>query len=258
MLRIAHIFRAGLVLCSSFLCASGMVLAQEQEGDVPLGDLARAVRKSKPVLEEKKVIDNDNLGPMMEKAESARLNKQPVFSIDTTGRTFHMTSPDGACSLSFDATVSDAKANNAKAGDLNSGIYIASDLPQDELLKLQGPAIIQDGQLQVSVHNGSAWELKEIVVGITVLESPGGPGLHPAKLADSGDAAGKLPDMTVLYHLKGSGAPDSLATFSASLGASFAVSRDWHWAIVAARGIPPASPRVAPGNPPAVSSPTPK
>jgi hypothetical protein len=49
----------------------------------------------------------------------------------------------------------------------------------------------------------------------------------------------------MLYHLKGSSAPESTTVFRAPLGGSFSGSKDWHWAIVGARGIPPAAPRSA-------------
>src|SRR6266404_1867726 len=191
MSRIAY---AGIVL---LFCLPPFLRAQDEE--VSLGDLARSVRKSKPV-EEQKVIDNDNFAAMMDKAESARLNGKPVFSIDPSGKTFRMTSPDGSCSLSFDA----------KATALISTPYVASDLPQDELLKLEGPATIHDDILEVALHNRTAWELKEIVVGVTVLQPQAGNEYRPAKLETATDApaAEKLPDLTVLYHLKGKAAPD--------------------------------------------------
>jgi hypothetical protein len=225
MSRIAY---TGIVL---LLCLPTFLRAQDEE--VSLGDLARAVRKSKPV-EEQKVIDNDNFAAVMDKAESARLNGKPVFSIDPSGKTFRMTSPDGTCSLSFDA----------KAGALILTPYVASDLPQDELLKLDGPATIQDGVLQVSVHNRTGWELKEIVVGITVLQPQAAAELIPTRLVPAEEIASpeKLPDLTMLYHLKGTGSPDSTTMFSASLDENFGQAKNWHWAIVSARGIPPASP----------------
>src|SRR5229473_3539973 len=157
MSRFVHIASAFILLCCPVFLAA-------QEDDVSLGDAAREARKSKPVqgqVEEQKVIDNDNFAIMMDKAESARLDGKPVFSIDPSGKTFRMTSPDGTCSLSFDA----------KATALISTPYIASELPQDELLKLEGPAAIHDDVLEVSLHNSTGWELKEIVVGITELRN---------------------------------------------------------------------------------------
>src|SRR5713226_3473046 len=200
MSRLLNIVSLAVLLCSpALLCA--------QEDEVSLGDAARAARKSKPP-EEQKVIDNDNFAVMMDKAESERLNGKPVFSIDPSGKTFTMTSPDGTCSLSFDA----------KATSLISTPYIASELPQDELLKLQGPAVIHDDVLEVSLHNGTGWDLKEIVVGITELRNQPGAELHPAKLLPVTDPtpSEKLPDSTLLYHLKPTGAPASIPVFRAN------------------------------------------
>src|SRR5713226_10503681 len=168
-------FVAAIVL----LCLPPLVCAQEDE--ISLGDAARSVRKSRPPEEQKvedqKVIDNDNFAVMMSKAEAERLNGKPIFSIDPSGKTFTMTSPDGTCSLSFDA----------KATALISTPYIASELPQDELLKLQGPAVIHDDVLEVSLHNGTGWDLKEIVVGITELRNQPGAELYSAKLIPAAD-----------------------------------------------------------------------
>jgi hypothetical protein len=236
----------------TLLCVAPQLHAQE--GEVSLGDMAREVRKAKSAAPsssgEERVIDNDNFAIMMDKAESARLNGKPVFSIDPSGKTFRMTSPDGSCSLSFDA----------KATALISIPYVASDLPQDELLKLEGPAAIHDDILEVALHNRTAWELKEIVVGVTVLQPQAGNEYRPAKLetVPGAPAAEKLPDLTVLYHLKGTAAPDSTTSFRANLGGNLAETKDWHWAIVAARGVPPASPVTVPaqlGIAPAISVP---
>ena len=215
------------------LCAPALLRAQDDE--VSLGDVARAARKSKPAeAPDQKVIDNDNFSVMMDKAESERLNGKPVFSIDPSGKSFTMTSPDGTCSLSFDA----------KATALISTPYIASELPQDELLKLEGPATIHDDVLEVSLHNGTGWELKEIVVGITELRNQPGAEFHPARLIPATDLASteKLPDSTLLYHLKATGTPDSITLFRANLLGDFSDVKDWHWALVSARGIPPAAP----------------
>jgi hypothetical protein len=221
---------AGLVL---LLCSPAFLQAQDDE--VPLGDIARAARRSKPADEpvktEQKVIDNDNLSVIMDKAEAERLNGKPVFSIDPSGTAFTMTSPDGTCSLSFDA----------KATALISTPYVASDLPQDELFKLEGPATIHDDVLEVSLHNGTGWELKEIVVGITELRNQPVASLLPASLITA-DQSEKLPDSTLLYHLKATAGPDSTKVFRANLMGDFSDVKDWHWSLVSARGIPPAPP----------------
>ena len=228
MARLLKIAGLAVLLCSS-------ALLRAQDDDVPLGDVARAARKSKPAenpaSSDQKVIDNDNLSVMMDKAEAERLNGKPVFSIDPSGTAFTMTSPDGTCSLSFDA----------KATALISTPYIASDLPQDELLKLEGPATIHNDVIEISLHNGTGWELKEIVVGITELRNQPAISLLPASLI-SADQSEKLPDSTLLYHLKATAAPDSVTVFRANLMGDFSDVKDWHWALVSARGVPPAAP----------------
>jgi hypothetical protein len=232
------------------LIAAGIIVLSftrvwAQDDEVPLGDLARAARQAKASADQK-VIDNDNLNVVMDQAESERLNGKPVFSIDPSGKSFRMTSPDGTCSLSFDA----------KATALISTPFVASELPQDELLKLDGPAAIHDGFLEVSLHNGSEWELKEIVVGITVPENPSSAALKPA-LVTSGDspAQQKLPDLTMLYHLRAAAPPDSNALFRGTLSPGLDPGADWRWSLVSARGIPPAAPGsiVQPSTTPAAS-----
>ena len=252
MFRSFHIASAIILLC----CPAHLVA---QEDAVSLGDVAREARKSKQPAEQK-VIDNDNFAIMMDKAESARLDGKPVFSIDPSGKSFRITSPDGTCSLSF----------NANATALISAPYVASDLPQDELARMAGSAVIHDDVIEVALHNATAWELREIVVGITVLQPPATPEYAPAKLTFGPEPlpAEKLPDTTVLYHLKGTSAPDSTTVFRGILGGSLPDSpgqsslaqdspaqnfaqnqnKDWHWAIVAARGIPPANPNSTPGE----------
>jgi hypothetical protein len=213
------------------VCAPAWMKMSAQGDDIPLGDLARELRNSRPPAQSD-VIDNDNFVLMMDKAESERLDGQPVFAISPSGRTFTAVSPDGTCSLSF----------VAKSTNRTPAAYIATDLPQDEMLKLEGPASIEDGVLQVSVHNGTQWEVKELVVGVTVLQAQSRPEYRPAIMGPAPVSSEKLPDLTVLYHLKGNSAPDATAVFRGPLGGSFSEARDWHWAIVGARGIPPAAP----------------
>lgn len=205
--------------------------ASAQDDDAPLGDIARAARASKPSSDQS-VIDNDNLSVMMDQAESERLNGKPVFSIDSSSNAFRMTSPDGTCSLSFDA----------KATSLISTPFVTSELPQDELVRLDGAAAIHDTVLEVSLHNGSEWGLKEIVVGITVPQTFPAPAFKSASLAADSISSQKLPDLTMLYHLKADSAPDATTVFRGDLGNDVDSSRDWRWSLVSARGIPPAAP----------------
>jgi hypothetical protein len=231
-----------LITFATFLCcAPAWMKVSAQEDNIPLGDVAREFRHSKPP-DPADIIDNDNFSLMMDKAESERLDGQPVFAISPSGRTFTAVSPDGSCSLSFVAS----------AAKRSPAAYIASDLPQDELLKLEGPASIEDGSLAVSVHNGTPWDVKEIVVGVTVLQNQSLE-YRPATMGPVPVNSEKLPDLTMLYHLKGSSAPGDVSVFRAPLGGNFEGSKDWHWAIVGARGIPPAAPGSA--IPPSLTTP---
>lgn len=218
------------------VCVSALLNAQDNDGAVPLGDVARQLRNSQPPGQSV-VIDNDNFNRVMDKAESERLDGQPIFAISPSGRSFTAVSPDGTCSLTFDA----------RSANRTAAAYLATDLPQDELLKLQGPASMANGALEVWVHNGTQWDLKEIEVGVTVLQAQSGPPEYRfATLASTPEAAQEKPaDLTALYHLKGSAAPGSSALFRSSLEGTFSEGADWHWAIVRARGIPPAAPASA-------------
>jgi hypothetical protein len=221
-------FIAGFALVC--LCAAVPVCAQDD--DVSLGDVARSLRKPKPANEV--VIDNDNLPVMMDKAQAERLEGKPIFSIDPSSKSFRMTSPDGSCSLSFDA----------RATALISSPLVATNLPQDELLKIEGQGMVRDGVLQVSIHNGTSWELKEIVVAVTILDQPLGATLQAATLALPVELSpqSKSPDTTFLYHLKLGPTGNAGLIFSGSVGDDLAEAKNWHWALVGARGIPPAAP----------------
>ena len=229
MLRLIKLGIAGaLVLWPLFV--SG------QEPEVPLGDVARTYRKAAP---DRPVIDNDNLPIVMDKAEAERLNGKPVFSIDPSGKTFRMSSPDGSCSLSFDA----------KAAALITTPHTNSNLPLDELVRLDGTASIHDGLLDVVLHNGTDWELSEIVVGVTLLD-PHSPLLRSASLLGPTDGMliPKTPDVTMLYHLKTTRLSDGSVVFRGVLDQDFGPTADWHWALVGAKGVPPGAPASIAGN----------
>jgi hypothetical protein len=209
--------------------------AQQPWDEVSLGDLARSLRKDKqptvPV-----VIDNDNLSRVMEEVENHRLSGAPLFSLDSSGKTFQMSSPDGSCSLSFSA--------NATA--LLSDPYVAEALPQSELVKLDGPAAIDGDSLQVSVFNGTDWDLREITVGLTIVRHVenttaylGSARLVPAAAIDDPEPTGKPSDLTILLHMRATAAPLLMTVFSEKLKATVAPDQEWHWAIVDAKGIPP-------------------
>jgi hypothetical protein len=231
------------------LLAWGMVLvalpssvhAQEDSGDAPLGDVARSFRRKTATSEA--VIDNDNLSKVVDDAESRRAaGSSPVFSLDPGGKSFHLSSPDVTCSLSF----------SAKTTSLLSDPQLLDELPRAELAKLDGPATIDGDSLQVSMHNGTSWELREVVIGLTIVKRS-----EPAEISSyfgqarivpaaaggvpQQDSFQKQPDVTLLLRVKGSAAPSTTALFRTPLNFALFPDQEWHWAIVKAKGIPPAT-----------------
>ncbi len=208
--------------------------AQSDENAVPLGDVARALRKSKAApAPTETVIDNDNFSKVMDQAESQRAKGVVHFSVQATGRDVQVSSPDVTCSLSFNAQ-----------GPLLPDPLMSQDLPRNELSKLDGPAVMNGDSLQVTVYNGTSWNVKEITVGLTILRRPaatasyGSAQLRPVAAGGEGPAE-KRSDLTVLYHLKGTASPFGTAVFSQNLGGTLGPDQDWHWAIVQAQGTPP-------------------
>ena len=237
----------------SILLASGLIVlalpqflrAQEDATDAPLGDIARSLRKSNAPVDAGNVIDNDNLPQVVDEAETRRLaGSTPVFSLDPGAKTFHVSSPDVSCSLSF----------TAKNSTLSDPLLL-DEMPRSELAKLDGPATIDGDSLQISVRNGTLWDLREIVIGLTIVKR-----LDPAEAnayygqarivpasANSllqQDSSQKQPDVTLLLKVKGSAAPSTTAVFRTALNFALFPDQEWHWAIVKAKGIPPQSPPV--------------
>ncbi len=209
--------------------------AQSDDANTPLGDVARAMRKSKP-LAAHTIIDNDNLSQIMQEVESRKLTgTRLLFSFDSVGKSFQVSSPDVTCSLSF----------SAQATALLSDPFVPRNLPKTELVKLDGPAAISGDSLQVAIFNGTVWDLREITVGLTILRRPAGNAAYygVAKLlpaaAETAEPAVKRSDTTVLYHIKGTAAPFTNSIFRAPLGLTISPDQEWHWAIVEAQGIPP-------------------
>jgi hypothetical protein len=228
-----------LGVCLVFL---GMTLpvcaAAQSDSGVSLGDLARSLRQSKAPKEPAapSVIDNDNLSQVMDEVESVRLSGKPMFSFDSGAKQFQVSSPDGTCSLSF----------NANTTALISSRFVSQDLPASELTKLDGPANIQGDTLEVAVFNATSWDLREITVGLTIVrrDDTSAAYYRAAKLlpavAEEPDPGEKFPDSTLLLHLKGSGAPFATTVYREKLDANLNPDQEWHWAIVEAKGIPPA------------------
>jgi len=208
-----------------------------QDDDVPLGDVARNARKNKVQLQqERPVIDNENLAQAMEDVKKLKPADKLVLSVDPAGKSIKVASPDVTCSLSF----------NARAAALLIKPVFVEDLPVAELLKLDGPASIQDDSLQLDVFNGTDWELREITVGLTVERKPGESAetAARARVIPAAEGVGqqtveKRSDVTVLYHLKGVARPFSTTTFRENIPGVLAPDQDWHWSIVEARGVRP-------------------
>ena len=224
----------GALLLVGFLVPTGMV-AQSDNAEPSLGDLARALRKSKAAPAPPVVIDNDNLSQLMDEVQSRRLQGTMLFSVDEAGKGFQVSSPDVTCNLSF----------SAQATSLLSDPFVPQDLPASELLKLEGPASLNGESFEVSVHNGSQWQLREITVGLTILRRPENAGVYygtgrviPAAQTTNVSSE-KHADMTVLFRLKGNAAPSATGVFRETLSTPLRLDQDWHWAIVQAKGIPP-------------------
>jgi hypothetical protein len=240
------------------------LFASAQDDSPSLGEVARKLRNSKlqqqsqsqpesprpvPVSPEPtlQVIDNDNLAQVMEDASKARPVKQDktVFSIDPSGSTLKLSSPDVTCSLSF----------NARASSVLIRPVLVEDLPLAELLKIDGPGSIQDESLQLEVFNGTEWDLREITVGVTLERKPGESAdvaararVIPAAQNSAPVAVERRSDVTLLYHLKAEAKPFSTTTFRETIGITPGPDEDWRWSIVEAKGIRPEQARSAPDS----------
>jgi hypothetical protein len=228
-------------------------LAQD---DAPsLGDLARNLRKNKLEQQPQQppdpaagtVIDNDNLTQIMDDAKNARPLKQDrtVFSIDPSGSSVKVSSPDVTCSLSF----------NARASSLLIKPVLIEDLPLTELLKIDGPGSIQDESLQLEVFNGTDWDIREITIGLTLERKPGENAELAARARVIPAAEGFAPiaverrsDVTLLYHLKATAKPFSTTAFHENIGITPGADEDWRWSIVEAKGIRPSQAQSLPDS----------
>jgi hypothetical protein len=222
--------------------------AQDDPNDVPLGDVARTLRKKSPPAQN--VIDDDNLSKVMEQAK----NRHPTgsalkFLMAGEDKGFHVSAPDVTCSLAFTANVK----------SLLSSQYAQMELPAEETLKLEGPAAIEGDTLVVSVYNRTDWHVSEVAVALTVVKKAvrrdaslamgetayGAAILLPAVAASAPQEdevrPEKNPDVTVIYRMRAAAPPAETAVFSARLTRQPAPDEEWHWAIVQARGYPPQS-----------------
>jgi hypothetical protein len=205
------------------ICAPVLASAQDDPNEVPLGDVARNLRK-KTVQPAQQVIDDDNLPKVMEQAETRRNAGSPVkYVMNGQEKGFHISAPDATCSLSFTA--------NAKS--LLSNQYAQMNLPATDLVKLVGPAVIEGDALTVNVLNGTNWHLSEVDIALTVVRKTE----SSSQFQDVRPE--KKPDVTMIYRMRAAASPWERTVFSAPLNLELPSDADWHWAIVEAKGYPP-------------------
>jgi hypothetical protein len=252
--------RRSLSVRAAALCLFVWPMLLAAQDDQPsLGDLARSLRRDKAQQQVEQaqpkaappVIDNDNLAQAMEDVRRVKSAEKIVLSGDRSGNNFKLTSPDISCSLTF----------TGRGDSLLIKPVVIEDLPRAELLKLDGPASIQDDTLQLEVLNDTEWELREITVGITLERKPGDNAevaararVIPAAQNTASVSVERRSDMTLLYHLKATAKPFSTTIFREEIGITPSADEDWRWSIVEAKGIRPgqtASPlETLPGVPP--------
>ncbi|MGC2477988.1 MAG: hypothetical protein WA485_26855 [Candidatus Sulfotelmatobacter sp.] len=245
----------GLLIVSAMLMVllPPFALAQDDPNDMPLGDLARNLRKksvpAKPVVS-KPVIDDDNLPQVMERGENRQgFGSGLRYLMAGESKGFEVAAPDVTCSLAFTANVK----------SLLSGQYAQADLPAEEMGKLQGKATIEGDSLIIPVFNGTNWHVSELAVALTVVRknAPNGflgaiysaPGagveIDPGASAEADPLeqvrSEKKSDLTVIYKMRTAAPPWERAVFSAPLNLELAPGEEWHWAIVQAKGYPPES-----------------
>ena len=233
-----------LLLLLALLAQLGpeLVTAQDDPDEIPLGDVARSLRKKTPPA--KPVIDDDNLPQVMQEVDSHHeFGSGLRFLMSGSERGFHVEAPDVTCSLSFTANVK----------SLLSGQYAEMELPPGEMTKIEGKAVVEGDALTIPVFNGTQWHLSELTVAFTVVRKGRiGIGQIGQDVTSIDPIAQELPedafeqvrperkpDVTLIYRMRAAGLPWSNAVFSAPLNMELAPGEEWHWSIVQARGYPP-------------------
>lgn len=234
--------RLMLVLALLALLGPQLATAQDDPDEIPLGDVARNLRKKTPPA--KPVIDDDNLPQVMQEADSHHeFGSGLRYLMSGNQKGFHVEAPDVTCSLSFTANVK----------SLLSGQYSEMELPPAEMAKVEGKAVVEGDALTIPVFNATQWHLSELTVAFTVIRKgrsgigqigQGLTSIDPIGQGLPGDAfeqvrPEKKADQTLIYRMRAAGLPWSNAVFSAPLNMELAPGEEWHWSIVQARGYPP-------------------
>jgi len=219
-----------------------LATAQDDPDEIPLGDVARSLRKKTPPA--KPVIDDDNLPQVMQEVDSHHdLGLGLRFLMSGNQRGFHVEAPDVTCSLSFTANVK----------SLLSGQYAEMELPPAEMARIEGKAVVEGDALTIPVFNGTQWHLSELTVAFTVIrKGRSGIGQIGEDMTSIDPIGQELPgdgfeqvrpekkaDLTVIYRMRAAGLPWSNAVFSAPLNLELVPGEEWHWSIVQAKGYPP-------------------
>ena len=213
-----------VVLAILATAASVHLMAQDDSDDVPLGDVARNLRKKNNAA--KPVVDDDNLSQVMERAETNHsLVPGLTYLMAGQSKGFQMAVPDATCSLSFTANVKSLLARQ----------FSQMDLPPAELGKVQAQAAIEGDSLTVPIFNGTNWHLSELAVAFTVVRKSSEIDEDPLEQV----RVEKKPDHIVIYKMRAAAPPWQPAVFSTRLDTNPAEGDEWHWAIVQARGYPP-------------------
>jgi len=244
MIRVAGI-RLLLIVILAAAFSSLHADAQESPDEIPLGDVARNLRKKTGPA--RPVIDDDNFAQVMQEADSHQdFARSLRFVMSGNRRGFQVEAPDVTCSLSFSANVK----------SLLSGQYAEMELPPTEISKIEGKAVVEGDALTVPIFNGTQWHLSEIAVAFTVIRKAtsasvqmvGEPSVPRADTLSALDLQAdafqqvrpeKKPDVTVIYRMRAAGLPWSNTVFSAPLHMELDPGEEWHWSIVQAKGYPP-------------------
>lgn len=234
MRRVVHLLLVAAALWFSFALPA---CAQSNAQGPSLGDVARALRAQKKA--ELPVITNDNFSHL---PQLLRETEQRALAAGLVPAPLPVSpsQPEITCSLAFSAQAASHASTASSA---------PQDLPAAVLAKLDGPAVISGDTLQLSIYNGSDWDVREITVGLTIVRHSeqrasliNSPRLLPASAGAGPEPVLKKPDQTVLYHLQGSAAPLATTAFKQTLDLNLGPYDEWHWAILQARGVPPAAP----------------
>jgi hypothetical protein len=240
-----------IVLTALLVTIVPRLTAQDDPDEIPLGDVARNLRKNNQL--KRQVIDDDNLTDVMhqvDRDDASRSKSMLRFLMTGESKGFQLSAPDATCSLAFTANVKALLAANQ---------YAQMDLPPTEIAKLEAQAAIEGDALTVPVFNGTQWHLSELAIALTVVKSGEAQasllndsvmgGVTAAKLSPAVSNNNfqevrpeKKPDVTVIYRIRTAAPPWARAVFSAPLNLDLAPGEEWHWAIVEAKGYPPQAP----------------